>query len=559
MSTLDTLVVKLDADVAPLQAQLDRAKTQLNGFNTAVAPTERALANVGRASSNSTAQVNKMREAMLALTTQMSGANPIVGRLSGALAGFAISAGPMIAILAGLSAVAFGYKKITEEARETKKAVEDSIKALADLTKQKQAPQLDQIKAISDHAGRLREQLSAVRGGISQRETLGIDNEKLRDLRSQEQYLANALDRADRKISELQLEVGGIVVDRIEAIADSTETSAKKAADAWRKAFAEMEASAAQRVAFTPDLDPAFVPSHRKALGFADMNRSGMTHRPETVKEAGERMGFNMDFLGTSAGQAADALAALPETMKKLALDTPPKYVSGSTPGGIDRLAGNLKSMLDPRTILSGVATGFVSTGINVAVSALSRLATSVLDLGNAAGQAALKHRAAIQSLSDALVMVSGSATERAFIGIRNRVSQLGGVDLSHTQNQQQMIAALTALRDAWTHDPKTWERLNSALALAQAEFDALSKTVGGLNDSMRNIPAGFKINLATFNATDVSGAGGNSGGYGLWNYKPKPVVVHIVAEPEGVFRVVEGQAVRKIRSGGTLAWEVVG
>src|SRR5690606_23481761 len=111
-----------------------------------------SLKNVNEAGRSASLGLHRLNNSMIVVARQAAGAHPVVGQLADVIGTFAIGTARMIPILAGITAIAFAYKKITQEARETKKAAEDAAKAIREQAREEstrgQAAKIDQITAL---------------------------------------------------------------------------------------------------------------------------------------------------------------------------------------------------------------------------------------------------------------------------------------------------------------------------------------------------------------------------------------------------------------------------
>lgn len=520
MAELDVLTVRLEADVRPLQQGMDQARAQIGGFTRVAAPAGAATAKIGTSATQAVAGVGRLNETIAMMTRRLAGASPEVSRVAGALGGLgAIGLG----VVVGLGAIALAFRKITEEARETKKAADEALKAVTNawLAKQTQGDidlinQQGAIGAQADAAARKLQRAKDTHENKEYLEKLQADYDKYQEGLTQATTLL-----ADRR-AERQREAA-------ERAARGEKQAANDAASAWKKAYADIEAA---------------VRLHHSTL--IDMPSKGVN--------AGD---FDLSAPILNVKPTNDAMEQLRSTTEKLnrefGLVPPPKeWVPQG--GGDGRFFGSITSMLDPTMIASGLVTGFLSAGVNTLVSGLTKVGASLLGLSDAAEEAARRQHAAMTSLRDAITLASGSDAEKTFVNIRQQLEQNlsnAGINANFggLTSGAEVLKRLREMRDFAATIPFNSgmvERFNEAIRLGEILFGDLNEQVRGLTDGLRNIPEGYKIALATFNATTPTPSASAS-----------RIVVHVVAEPEGIFRVVENQAVRKQRAGGTLEWEL--
>ncbi len=94
-----------------------------------------AMKNKTTAVTNATAGTGRLTSGLASLASQVTGTDPIIGRLAAGLSGFAVGGVVTAAVLVGVAAIGFAYRKLTADTRElaeeTKKAI-DRLKELRD-------------------------------------------------------------------------------------------------------------------------------------------------------------------------------------------------------------------------------------------------------------------------------------------------------------------------------------------------------------------------------------------------------------------------------------------
>jgi hypothetical protein len=179
----------------------------------------------------------------------------------------------------------------------------------------------------------------------------------------------------------------------------------------------------------------------------------------------------------------------------------------------------------------------------------------------------------AINDLRDSITLISGSDLEKNFVRLRQDIQQrateqLGVVSAGLSGRDRarlNQVFSPGALQNAGSFDELVnnirqwqsmfqagsvqWEYFNDLIEYAGVVWEDFNNQIRGITDGLRNVPSGFKIALAQFNATAVSPTASP-----LLNRYGLDVTVHF--NPSGVFETVETQAVMKIRSGGRPAWE---
>jgi hypothetical protein len=522
----DVLAVRLEAHIATFQAQLDRARADLSKFATGAAtPAANAMNSITTASTRATPSLNRLNNAFISLGRQITGVPPVIGQFTGVLGPLAIGAGPLALALAGLTALAGGFMLVTKEARAAKKAAEEAIDA---SNKRWRDIQTQGDAALIDEQGVLRVQLVAQAEKVERAKAAHENKEYLAKLNAellaiQRAYLQTTTLLTDRRNDRAR--------EQAERTAKAEEKAANDAASAWARAYAQMEEAARERVGFTPDLA---LPDPLAMKGFA--------------------------IIFPAAKDADNALAQLRSTVEKLNRELGMVPVGSVTPGQsggfLGRLGGTIGDMLNPETIISGLATGFISTGINTVVGGITKVIGSLFGLGSAAAEAAQRMQAAVNNIRAEIARMGGDTELANFFDLQSQTQRqleslgvpTGG--LLDTQNINELRAWLQAVADSPVADLAGWnDEVGLVMTWLAGKMKELGQEFSGLTDSMRNIPTGFKIALAQFNATAVS-----SGVSPLVNRYG--VDVRVTFDPAGVFKTVETQAVQVIRSGGRPAWE---
>lgn len=116
--------------------------------------------------------LGRLNRALISATRQAAGADPVVGQLVNTVGSFAIGVGPMVPVLAGLSAIAFGYREITKEAREAEKEarkVREELERAAELRadplkefRESLRISRESLDATAERVAFLREQIAAM-------------------------------------------------------------------------------------------------------------------------------------------------------------------------------------------------------------------------------------------------------------------------------------------------------------------------------------------------------------------------------------------------------------
>lgn len=138
---LASLVVKIGADLSDLNKGLTEADRDvkklgqsMSGNLTAPIRTNTtAITANATAASKAGASWNSLRGPLTSATRSLLELNPAVSQLTSVMGSMAVGAAPMVAVLAGIAAVSFGWNMLTKDARENKKATDEAIASLTAL------------------------------------------------------------------------------------------------------------------------------------------------------------------------------------------------------------------------------------------------------------------------------------------------------------------------------------------------------------------------------------------------------------------------------------------
>lgn len=537
MPTIDSLAVRLEADVAVFQQQLDRARAELSKFAAGTAPAATGAEKVGRSAGNSVPGLNRLNNAMITLTRQMTGVSPVVGQFTDVLGTMAIGTAKMIPLLAGAAGLAWAISKITEESRKAKREVQELAERLDKLRESQRGPGVVAFEQVLEAENQLRIANERL-GKTLTPQTIKTDTGESVTVTASAQDIKKAFDNVElwrERLAAAYKELHKIGTDQADGVAKANEKAANEAAAAWKRAYAEIEAAARQFVEFHP------LPS-----------QIGITPRSPSDPITG---GFLIPDLKPLKVEG-DALARTFEKLNREASLVPrgaPPVAGG--PGFFGTIGGNISSMLNPTMIASNIAGGFISSGISMAIGGLAKLGKSILGIGNHAEIAARQFRIAMANFQDAIIFATGSDAEQSFARARAQIGSLlegagQGADLSQFKTFEDLIefikGVLYGIRDL--PDSEAFQAWTAALELSEGLFENLNEELSNLTDTLRNIPQGYKVALAQFNATAPAAS--------MAGTTPN-LTVTIKAEPEGIFRTVERRAVQVKRTGGQLAWEV--
>lgn len=522
--------------------------------------------------------LGRLNDALITLTRTSTGVPPVVGKLTDVLGSFMIGVGPMIPILAGIAAIAAGFAWITREARATKKAAMEAAEEVAKAFASRQTA--GDIDAITNQ-GAIGKQLDRASADLKQAKE------------DQDKHLQGAAARVKKYTDQVtnfqtQYNQATILLDdrraerqksAAEKAADANKKAASDAATAWKQAVNDIEEQVRLKAQILSQYSEMVKGPTLRKNSFEVFNKTGDVMRQPTPLEKARDLGFSLPDPAASTS-LRDALANNTAAVDKAAkawgkvLIGPDGNVLNKEPGEgfFSGAIGNIKGMLDHKAILNnalgGLASGGLNFAINGAISGLSNLGKGLLGFSNTA------ERVTNQIIRDTkawLLQLNGSDMEKAFAAFRDKIlaqvdafvaAMPGGArerqerarqlaPLREAKTFAEFQSALQALGPLFAQSANGLEIWNNLLKISEAEWKAANEQVREFSDALRNMPSGWKVNLATFNASQPTTVGGAA------TAAARVPVVRIVAEPAGIFRVVEDQAVRKVRSGGVPAWEV--
>ena len=111
-----------------------------------------SMKNVTQESWRAGVGMGALRQTTASLAAQAAGAHPVVGRLASVVGGLALGSAMTIGVLGGLAAIGLAYRKITEDAREMRRAVDEGIAALKQLSEQRRQTEEGRIRDMQRSA-----------------------------------------------------------------------------------------------------------------------------------------------------------------------------------------------------------------------------------------------------------------------------------------------------------------------------------------------------------------------------------------------------------------------
>lgn len=536
------ITARIDGEVADFERKMRGAQRTFEGTATNMGSSAArvtrtvnvAFDGVDKAAKRSVPSVNALRGAMTSLAANAANAAPGVGQLTSVLGSMALGSTMMIGVLGGLAAVGFAWDAMTKKARESKKVVDEHIASLEKLAKKQAQGILGEVPEQTASA--------ALRMAEIQSKITEINN--LIAQGGESKYIASG--RAAADVVKLQKEwdrlfklmkAGQAESDRIldETVIDAATESLRRYKQEWEEVARVMRMAA-------PLLGQALPP-------IGDVRGGPRAPQPRAPTLLPSGMG--------------------PPQMLNWQYSPPAPPVSF-----LKDLGESIKGMLDPKMLLTGLVTGGISTGI----SALTSFVGGILTAGKAARELARQMETAQRELlasfrdtvaglraqlagPDAAAMFDAVSRIREQFKQFSKQFELGGWDLPQLPNIQAVIKWLEeAIRTSGAAlSPTALAALKEILERArlEEELNKLADATNKVTSSLVNVPQGFKIALARFNATEgLMGPGPNIPGHPIRGGGPVFTgdITVMANDPQEFLAKLETEVIRKqARGGATL------
>lgn len=527
----------------------------------------------------------RLREGMNGVFNAVVRLPPGMGQLASVMGSMALGSALTVGIMAGLAAIGYAFGKLTEKARELKKATEEAHTAAARFRdplgtvalvglQAAAGSTLTEVQAkIRKHQETIERNAFTSAAAAAQGELVGLrqkETELLRTIGS----LSDQIQQANRKSREE-------TEKKNESIAKSAESAAKEAL--------ALQHAANQASLVSRNLQNA-------AAALAEMKRQGFNFTATGVTAPG--IGFIRPTVRTIGSIThSDRVPLQMDPRLRLPassiLRTGSATAGGPQAGGFfSGLGDSLGSMFNPASIGAGLATGGASILLGAFTTRLGTAVSGLLGLSNAAKELreALKHAREEFARSNAEELARRRATteaERAAIDraadIRaryedfNRLYSSGPPVRIGTSSRGQPVyggsdtampgGLSEAAMIAWINNQlETNKYLDAAerveltrirdLAIeAQKTADAFRS----MREAMVNVPEGFKSALRMFQSTDAAGRAwaaekgpdvtpGKTGA----TFNNAVIHVHGVEDPKQFLEKIEKEVVNKQLTGGT-------
>lgn len=577
----------------------------------------------GKAATRAHGGFGRLSQEMVTVVRQMTGLPPVVAQAGGALGNFAIGAAPMLLILAGLAAVAAAFKKITGEARETAKAAKEAAAEVAKAFAGRQtAGDIDLITQQKD----IGKQLDATIAKLKERERI-LRSEVGGSVKDQEAAILRdpRIKKFTKEQLDLQIQYDNVTTLLTDRRTERQTTAAEKATAANQKAATESAAAWRRAV---DEIVENVRRVHESFEGIEPLQFGGVTNPNETAARFNQargkrnlsplevdvtnaaKLGFDISALQQLAATSSNTSEQI-KRLQEAAHGTANAF--GAFAGGPAKTGGGLLDplkqqlfgakdpdtgtrsggLLDPKAILNnalgGLASGGLSLAMGLANKGLNALAHSSFIFGKSGAEAAraieeaaIKVRVAVADIRAEIASWQGDTAKAQFLSIQkeaaDKLKQLG-IPLRGIESTTSFEELLALIQKAITQstldkfDPEIIANLQLVFDWVTEAMKHFGKGLNGLNETLRNVPEGFKIALARFNATAgiADPRGGDRspmGGPRHLTATPIDNSVHVTFEPgsivqqpgedgEALAKRVAKNVVRLQKRGGTTDFDL--
>lgn len=113
-----------------------------------------ALGNMNANMTRSVSGAGRLNIALTSLLRQVTGASPVFAQMTNVIGSFALGSGVMVAVLAGLAALAVGWNRVTRRVKEARQEQETTLERLREFAKQRALPEGGQLEVDRNEAER---------------------------------------------------------------------------------------------------------------------------------------------------------------------------------------------------------------------------------------------------------------------------------------------------------------------------------------------------------------------------------------------------------------------
>ncbi|MEQ1573638.1 MAG: hypothetical protein ABL993_05270 [Vicinamibacterales bacterium] len=214
-TTLASLVVKIGADTSDVTRGMADVEKQTRRVTGAFDAQSKSVTSAAQGA-------GKFNAVLTTLVREATGAHPAVARLTSIVSSLALGATMTTAVLAGVAAIGFAWRKLGEDARIAKEKAEGMTQLLDDLVaKQGPSPVQQAVVASGSRVAELEAQLRALNAEIASRQASGLPvNAKISERREVGADLFDEMQRLQAGVASLMPELDAIDV-RVNRVAPS--------------------------------------------------------------------------------------------------------------------------------------------------------------------------------------------------------------------------------------------------------------------------------------------------------------------------------------------------
>lgn len=221
-----------------------------------------ALKAVGGEGKKGAAGVGEMRESFASLLAQAAGVHPVLGRIVNVMGGMAMGSVFMGAVLAGLSALAWAWTKIRDEAKKAEEEQRNAIDRLRELRREEQLGPSGQTGADIKTAKSRQEEILAEQARIREASRsgsmLGSPAAVIAKLQAEYDDLEDLIQRAERKLGDTEAQEKRAAERRVagvrEEIRRQREAEQQKAQTEAERAAQKAQAAAGRLATLEGDM-----------------------------------------------------------------------------------------------------------------------------------------------------------------------------------------------------------------------------------------------------------------------------------------------------------------
>lgn len=600
MPTLGEISVKIRADITDLERKLSAAEGRVTKFEKSTSASSSSgvtsiFSKLNSETIKTTAGMNMLRGSLTSMAGAALGTAPGVAQLGSALGLMSIGTPLVVGILAGLAAISFAWEKITASARESKKVIEDALKAargpLGELS--------DKLDAARAEEAAARAHLAAVKAGTTWRIGAGADTpaeaqKKIVDAHNavlrleqqfNEQMAANedkrngtAAAALQKRLTLMSVEVGAhrASLSQQLALIDREMKGVQKGSDAWitlqqaRTATLNEMATAAEKALKASQALRLEAAKHSvlgKSFTFpVNLPRTAQQLTANAPALRAEALGLNEPFdpsaegaihrgpsLGTQLGaRGADQFGAAKSQIMDLVASFSPLGIAATALGGLFQgLQPVLEALKEPIRLVGEIFGKALAPVLKalfpvfqiVAIAAtyvgeyLFKFAAVVLNVVSFIERAVGGFIEGIGRILGKIPLIGGlfKPLEAAGAALKKHGEILGGIADGFEEGADALSKGREELKDL------KWDDV----------LDPATKAVDNFAGALNNAARGFKIDLRRFQATtgiaDPRSAARAGGGVTITG----PVTV-VANNPQELVDSVERQAAAKKARGYT-------